>query len=362
MINQYFPDYILIKTDKSVLKISEIKEGDKVDSPFGLGLVGHEEVLKIDKLEYDSTIVCLKLENGANIDFIPECPIFVRKNEAPWMVYVMYKKNMGFRVGVTKGNSDQRKLGSNSKSRLAHEAADKMWIIYNCESRNQAQFLEQKISVTYGFPTWVFTDRQSGGNSYQQQDIDKLFKEVDTYKSFERLAQDFSLVFNYPHYQPQATTLGAGRTKVNLRYFNDNRYTSNKSSSLHRISIDTGNLEAVELISANGLKIRKGKAKTLRHVSYSKDFKKILMRAKELEKHGMIIEETADLLGDGYFQLVINSGSVLPGWSVFIKNSEEKLEAIRVVKKEFKTYKGFVYGLTIKNTACYLPNNVVVSN
>ena len=109
----------------------------------------------------------------------------------------MYKKGFGYRIGQTSSvRSREGELENGLAVRLNGEQGDKIWIIKVCSSKGDATYYEQYYSVKYGIPTIVFNSR--GRNiTISQEQIEKMFKEIDTFDAAEKLMDDENLYKEY---------------------------------------------------------------------------------------------------------------------------------------------------------------------
>ena len=78
---------------------------------------------------------------------------FNKKAETAYAVYLMWRKDLGFRIGQCKFLSGGY---SNWKARLAHQKADKMWILSITHDYYESLTQEAEISIKYGIPQTAF--------------------------------------------------------------------------------------------------------------------------------------------------------------------------------------------------------------
>src|SRR5579875_295445 len=75
-----------------------------------------------------------------------------------WIVYLMYRKDRGWRVGVAKSvrsdNAGRPELGL--RVRVNQKHADKAWIVLLCRTREEAAWQEAFLAATFGLPTACF--------------------------------------------------------------------------------------------------------------------------------------------------------------------------------------------------------------
>lgn len=112
--------------------------------------------------------------------------------ESKYIVYLMYRKDLGFRIGKTnKWKDSQNPFGRRTLS----EGADKLWILDIVNSNEDALLLETQYSLKYGIPTCVFNGTNRGIN---QQRLDQIFNQFGD-NGFH-LLEDKQLKMYYPHW------------------------------------------------------------------------------------------------------------------------------------------------------------------
>jgi DNA helicase-2/ATP-dependent DNA helicase PcrA len=130
-------------------------------------------------------------------------------------VYLMYRRDMGFRVGITnKGKTDKRggDYFNSYGGRAFMEKAERMWVLDICPDREAALLKEMQYSLRYAVPTTVFNGEHRGIN---QARIDSLFDEFG--KNGGKLLEDRCLHFDHPHWMSQSYTKhGRDRRTIHL--------------------------------------------------------------------------------------------------------------------------------------------------
>ena len=125
-----------------------------------------------------------------------------------WYVYLMYRVDMGFRVGVSQMQPSQNV----PFARASQEQADAAWLLDSFDDQESALAQETKYSLQYGIPTLVFYSRMKGRD---QNRINQIFAEFG--KNGEKLLRDKGASLEYPCWISQGTTRGKSRKKrVNL--------------------------------------------------------------------------------------------------------------------------------------------------
>lgn len=95
----------IIETKRGNKKISEIKKDDEVKTASGFGNTTYKKVTDVLKKEYNGDIIKVTLESGKIIKATKEHITFFKllPEVNKYYVYLMYKKNLGFRIGQTSG-------------------------------------------------------------------------------------------------------------------------------------------------------------------------------------------------------------------------------------------------------------------
>src|SRR5204862_1544586 len=124
-----------------------------------------------------------------------------------YYVYLMYRADRGYRIGITKCSRRGWKAGVAHDQhgfivRMNQEHADKLWILCILDSLSEARFWEEFFSAKYGLPKLVF--HVLGRNMPMGESlIKRLYSALDTQAAAERLLQDLDMRLDFPHYRPQ---------------------------------------------------------------------------------------------------------------------------------------------------------------
>jgi len=150
--------------------------------------------------------VCITLESGKQLKVSELHKVYIRRPLLPKdsiLVYLMYRKGFGFRVGIT------NKSGEGYGQRTRQELADKLWILSIHVDREVALLEEKSISLQFGVPTEVFC---AAGRGINQDRVDALFRKFgdNGYKVLEH----YSLLFEYPMWSAQSFVGKRGRVRL----------------------------------------------------------------------------------------------------------------------------------------------------
>lgn len=145
------------------------------------------------------------------------------------VVYLMFRKDMGYRVGITNKCRSDGTSRSAFGCRASQERAERLWILDVCQDREEALFRERCYSLSYGIPTDVFMGSNRGLN---QKRIDAIF--ADFGANGARLLEAKHRSFDLPHWisysytkhgrmrrTVQMTAHGAKSTSVALEWQGD---------------------------------------------------------------------------------------------------------------------------------------------
>jgi DNA helicase-2/ATP-dependent DNA helicase PcrA len=190
----------------------DLKEGDTVLSYRNGSLV--KQVVRCVKPSFWASGYCITTSSGRSLTMSPNHKIWAQSpvlsgNQVA--VYLMFRKDFGFRVGITNKCHDEEYLNSFG-GRAFMEKAERMWILEVCQDRETALLVEARYSLKYGVPTAVFGGENRGLN---QDRIDQLFKEFGA--NGYQVLEAKHLSFDLPHWLSQSYTKhGRGRRTVQM--------------------------------------------------------------------------------------------------------------------------------------------------
>ncbi|WP_196051166.1 UvrD-helicase domain-containing protein [Clostridium butyricum] len=354
----------MVSTENKDVEIEKLMKEDLVRVASGNGETSLLKISDINKKKYCGKIVKITTKNNRVIKATPNHISFgkISLEEDKYYVYLMYKSGFGYRIGQTSSvRSRDDRDASGLDIRLNGEQADKMWIIKVCDTKGDATYYEQYYSVKYGIPTIVFNSR-SRNITISQEQIEKMFKEIDTINAAEKLMEDEFLYNEYPHHLSNAVIRGDSiRKRVNLSFFGGKKSVQRGIYS-HRIGLNSSGDDSKNKFIEAGFNVRDGQRNTYRVETE----RALYDEAEEFARKLSMVEESFEILkkaklsNDKSF-MFMPIGSFKPGMSIAIQNSE-KIEEDIVISVELEDYDGYVYDLNIDNARNYIANGIVVHN
>ena len=354
----------LINTKNGYKEIKDIKPGDEVLSCIGFGKTEYKRVEKKSKIKYSGEIIKITTESGYELEATPNHITFsrIKADDSHYYVYLMYKKNVGYRIGQTSGiRASNGKIKNGIQVRLVGEAADKIWIIKTCRNKEDANFYEEYYASKYGLPKIVF-NAKGRKIAISQESINKLFKMLPTKTNALKLMNDEYLYDEYPHYISQTISriIGKERRNINITFLGGKYYKNDKIYS-HRISIATSGIDERKKLEDLGFNVRISK----------NDKWRIETERKEYD-HIEIFANMINSLTDGYniiknIKLTDNTYRFTPVGSLretmmIIINDSGNLKEEKIVKIEKKKIDSYVYDININGTRNFFANNICVHN
>jgi len=114
--------------------------------------------IRVAKRWYEGPMLSVS-HNGRTTRATPNHWFWVRFNKqciGKHVVYLMYRSDLGFRVGLTKFKRTTESNCYGLSYRMAQEKADKGWILRVCDTRADAECWEEIYSIKYGIPECCF--------------------------------------------------------------------------------------------------------------------------------------------------------------------------------------------------------------
>ena len=245
--DQCLPDGTLIDTPEGKRSIEHLRTGDRVCGTGGgtvlvSGVVAHVHRSRRAGCLYRVETADGHVLRGTEHHIVPaRLPLLQDK----YYIYMMYRAEYGYRIGLTISSRRTRLLADEDGSseqdhgflvRCNQEHADQLWVLRIVESFAEARFWEEYYSLHYGIPTMVFWSAGKTGMARDQQWIRRLYAAIDSAAGARRLMADLDLHPAYPHHRPQSTRR---HPTVNLTMFGDPRASQRAGTGMHRIQFYT---------------------------------------------------------------------------------------------------------------------------
>ncbi len=363
---QCFPAGTLVQTADGVKSIEKISQNDEVVSAAGYGKTHMFSVESLRKFQYDGELVNITTKSGNNIQCTPNHILFSSWNNTDQhFVYLMYSKSKGYRIGTAKGTRfDGKKYDTGLRIRANQERADRMWIIKVFQSREEAAVAEAFYSYKYGIPMLVFHSYSNRKMNISQTGIDYIFENIDTTERANRLMKDEDILYEYPHFSPQATSRNdIKRVNLNIVLFGDKRITTKTPWSASRLSANTSDIEDLDAFRKLGYSARSAKSGTYRSEVHNTDYGKIEKISEALCE----LVKNDDLNISKYAFVTDKKSQFMPasqvhcGLNIAIMD-DDKIIDDEVIEASRVYYKGYVYDLDVSSVHNYIANGVAVHN
>lgn len=356
-----------IQTPTGIKLIKDIQKNDLVVAAAGRGNIHTVSVKCIKVSQYNGKIFVIKTKSGKVIKATPNHIFFARlsKSTNSYYVYLMYRRDKGYRIGITQGTRTtiKGKFETGLLARSNQESADKMWVLKVCKNRAEANFWEQWFVVTYGIPSMVFS---TGGRkmAITQAHIDQLYQSINTKERVQQLFSNFSLFEDYPHHRPKglASRISPDRQIIYFTLFSDKRPSKRSPWCGHRVSINTSHMPLKQKLADFRRYIRGGNRNTWRIENCYWSYESALNLAEQVSQAGggLPINHSAFII-EGRKFLFTPASHLRETMEVgIIKNDKIVTDKIVSVKQEL--YNGNVYDIDVDTLHNYVANGVVVHN
>lgn len=183
----------LVETPDGQVRVDTLKAGDQILA-WRNGAAVMQTVRHVVLSSWDHGYQ-IRTSSGRELLMSPNHKIWATPVESrpdQHLVYLMYRRDLGYRVGVTNhGRTVINPYGLRPHS----ERATRMWVLNVANSRAEALELETFYSLQYGVPTLVFEGEKRG---LDQERINKVFAKFGSRGAL--LLADKSFAFDLPHW------------------------------------------------------------------------------------------------------------------------------------------------------------------
>ncbi len=353
--------------DGSLKPIESLSEGDMVTSCYGSADFRPARVTGVFKA-WQKDGIAIETGSGRRLVSTPEHMHFAgyRLGTAPQMplTYLMWKKGIGFRVGVTGIQSTRGGGAVGIRQRCLHEHADAVWVISTHDTDAEARAAEAALSLRYGLPMLPFVKRKSAsGKSLvgNQVSIDQVFSTVDSERGGIELLRDEGLSVQHPHHL--AATSDGRRRVLRITLCAEKR----GKTPMHRVALAGRDAEGRAALEAIGLKTREAKpgSNSWRYETVLKDFDEAIRLAGDISASLDVDVSFFGRFGErqsgrivGNSLPTIPAGSVRPGMTVFLGDgSYDWVKSVEKVELDRS-----VYDINVEGTHNFVANGVVTHN
>ena len=353
--------------DGSQKPIEQLSKGEMVMSCHGSAEFRPAAVTGVFKA-WEKNGISVKTRSGRTIVSTPEHMHFAgyRLGSTPQLhlTYLMWKRGVGFRVGVS-GVYTQRGQGAvGIRQRCLHEHADAVWVISTHETDAEARAAEVTLSLRYGLPMLPFLQRKtaSGKSLIGNRDlIDQVFSTVDSEAGGYRLLEDEGLSIQHPHHL--AATSDGRRRVLRVTLCAEKR----GRTPMHRIALAGRDREGREALEGIGLSVREARAgsDSWRFETVLKDLGEAVRLAGEVSSvldvdvsfFGRFGEKQSGRMIGNSLQS-IPAASVRPGMTMFTEDgSYDAVESVDRVALDRP-----VFDINVEGTHNFIANGLVTHN
>jgi DNA helicase-2/ATP-dependent DNA helicase PcrA len=353
--DQCLPPGTMIRTPDGQRAIETIAAGDQVLATVGGRALVPAMVTSTNPGRWSGRLYTVRA-GGRALRGTPHHVLLadVRLPRDQWLVYLMFRADRGWRIGLTKtvrpsvvGRDDPGYRG------LHQEHADALWILQVCRTRPEAAYWESWFSAEYGLPTALF---HGLGRNLSMDDslLQKLFAELDTSSRAKRLLDELDLHPEFPHYR----AMGGGRRQtLNLTMYSDRR----ANRPYHRVQWSSSRSEVAARLEAAGFPVRPGRvAGSVRFETSRARYEDAVVLARDAAgAGGLEINRRAVIDGEVFgFQPLSH---LRPGMTVLIEQ-DGSLQRCTVDAVEVEQYDGPVYDLEVDVAHTYVADGVLVHN
>jgi DNA helicase-2/ATP-dependent DNA helicase PcrA len=353
--------------DGSERPIETLSRGDMVLSCYGSADFRPARVTGVFRAT-ERRGIAIETRSGRRLVSTPEHMHFAgyRLGTTPQMhlTYLMWKRGVGFRVGVSGVYSQRGRSAVGIRQRCLQEHADAVWVIAAHATDAEARAAEISLSLRYGLPMIPFVRRKSAsGKNFigNQALIDQVFSTIDTEAAGFRLLEDEGLSIQHPHHL--AATSDGRRRVLRVTLCAEKR----GQTAMHRVALAGRDARGRRTLEAAGLKVREAKSgsDSWRFETVRKDLGDAVRLADEVSAvldvdvsfYGRFGEtQSGRMLGNSLPS--IPAASVRPGMTVFTADGGyDAIESVDQVELDRP-----VYDINVEGTHNFIANGLVTHN
>lgn len=328
-----------IDTPNGSIKIDDCKIGDNIYT-LKNSLRHITKITNISSKKSFRSYYTITTSSGRTIKITDNhsLPTSYRDNNK-WVTYLMYRHDKGYRVGISSMNDIQ--------TRLNGEKAHKAWILEVFNTKEDACYLEETITLKYGVTQKTFVI-----HTKTQFDYKKIFQSEFKHNG-EKVLNDYDLSFEKPLFVTKCTRQ-KGRVVLHVQ-MNPSKYSTQTScESLELKDYKEGHLNFKE-------RCYKKKQNNFNHRGFHSEYKLAFQKLKKeqlnLSESGLtvdIIEKVNDFIITTASQVFINS-------KILICNTDG-LKSELVTSISYKNEEILTFDLEVAETGLILSNGIVSHN
>ena len=164
-------------------RIGDLRDGDLVVSwnQRHAYIRNLGRTVKVGRRNFSGDLVRVIAEDGKSTLATPNHKFLARwtdrSDRSLNIVYLMYRSDLGYRVGWCQLFNSEGACHLGQRARL--ENAEAMWIVSVHDTKGDASIWESILSTRYGIPTVMFNPRPGSGGYYTQENIRRVFTASD---------------------------------------------------------------------------------------------------------------------------------------------------------------------------------------
>jgi len=354
--------------------IKDIKKNDEVLTAVGKGHIGISKVNNIFINQKKTQIIKIKTESNNSLEITDNHKLFCcvpRTTRAGYYyVYLMFRKDLGWRIGITDDLILRLRL---------ERSADKILALRSFNTDKDARYYEILWSLKYGIPTNCFKERSN--TVIKGYLLVNLYKELRVNEGVQKLAEDLNIDIGVHHYCLDGVKRGSS-TRIIINFQMCSRKYRSKdhakkgkllllnSKIVHRLYMQTSDLVTIEKLKLAGYTPKKIKGGW--RINIEDD------NIAKLEKEAIKFKK----ITDGFIEYKFNVASrynaptsnirnfmalIMPAKNIVLghylpirKDNEIIYDKIISIKRTYRNLK--VYDLEINKTHNFIANGIVVHN
>jgi intein/homing endonuclease len=353
-VNQCIIEGSEVLTENGYKKIENLTTNDSMVSCSGSNNINIKKINKITETQYSGDFIEIITESGKKIITTPQHThfgAFTLNTKNKYLIYLMYKSGLGYRIGKTEIYPKTNKNKFGFKLRLNQEHGDKIWIIDTHDNLIDALVQEDVISLKYGIPKAVFVARKT----QNQEQINKLYATIDTLSGAKKLLKELYYSINQPHHISK--TNNKGIINIYIKLCEDGRQKNKSNSSIHTLQIHGSCDYYKEYFEDNGYKTTKDK-NGWRIRKQSNNLGE-LMKTTSLISNNVNLVLSVKFTNKTYQQLP--AAQILPGMIVMVFKDGRIIEEL-VIEKNIINKSSNVYDIDVDNTHNLIVDGIVTHN